>query len=235
MLIQDNYKKFVKKFLKICNKYKKNPKKIILIAVTKNQSVKKIQELIKMGQVHFGENYVKESIEKIQKLKNKASLIWHYIGSIQSNKSRFIAENYSWCHSIERINIAIRLNKQRPYFLPPLNILIQINYDAEENKSGILLNELSYLVRKIINMNFFNLRLRGFMIIPRKEKKSYNEIVKYQKIFNIFKKFNKKYPNIDTLSLGMSNDLESAILSGSNMIRIGTGIFGIKNRDIKIN
>jgi|TARA_B100001059_G_scaffold55281_1_gene50100 pyridoxal phosphate enzyme (YggS family) len=190
-------------------------KKVELIAVSKTRSTKEIQEAVDAGQVHFGENYLQESIEKINFFKG-SGLIWHFIGPIQSNKTSAIADNFDWVHSVDRIKVATRLSDQRNPALGPLNILIQVNVDREETKSGVDIENVGEIVSEIESLP--NLSLRGFMTIPRPENS--------QNSFAEMKQLISKYPNLDSLSMGMSADLEIAIKNGANLVRVGTDIFG---------
>ena len=190
-------------------------KKVELIAVSKTRSTKEIQEAVDAGQVHFGENYLQESIEKINFFKG-SGLIWHFIGPIQSNKTSAIADNFDWVHSVDRRKVATRLSDQRNPALGPLNILIQVNVDREETKSGVDIENVGEIVSEIESLP--NLSLRGFMTIPRPENS--------QNSFAEMKQLISKYPNLDSLSMGMSADLEIAIKNGANLVRVGTDIFG---------
>ncbi len=199
-----------------------------LIAVSKTKPTAMITCLAKQGQQDFAENYLQEAIGKIKSIRQdypQLQMTWHYIGHIQRNKTKDIAENFAWVHTLERDIIAKRLNEQRPSHLPPLNVLIQINIDEEKSKSGCNINEVKNLVEKIIL--YPNLKLRGLMIIPAKlDKQNDNAFARTHELFN---KIADNYPQLnewDTLSMGMSGDMETAIKYGSTMVRIGTAIFG---------
>ena len=189
--------------------------KVELIAVSKTRSTAEIQEAVDAGQVHFGENYLQESIEKINFFKG-TGLIWHFIGPIQSNKTSSIADNFDWVHSVDRIKVARRLSDQRNPALGALNILIQVNVDREESKSGVEIQNVEEIVMEIESLP--NICLRGFMTIPRPES-SKNSFAEMKHLIS-------KYPNFDSLSMGMSSDLEVAIEHGANLVRVGTDIFG---------
>ena len=186
-----------------------------LIAVSKTRSNSEIQEAVNAGQVHFGENYLQESLDKISFFKER-ELIWHFIGPIQSNKTALIAENFDWVHSVDRLKIAKRLSDQRDPSLGKLNILIQINIDEEQTKSGLLLKDVNEIISEVSNLP--NLSLRGFMCIPSPENSN--------KSFSEMADLISKYPFLDTLSMGMSSDLELAIQNGATLVRVGTDIFG---------
>jgi len=189
--------------------------RVTLIAVSKTKPTSDLQQAIDAGQRHFGENYCQEALEKIETLKGQ-NLIWHFIGPIQSNKTKQIAQNFDWVHSVDRLKIAKRLNDQRPENLEKLNILLQVNIDNESTKSGILVDEIEGLIPHF--ENFPNISLRGFMCIPDPN----NAEQSFAKMAQIM----QKHPNLDTLSMGMSADLELAIENGATFVRIGTDIFG---------
>mgnify|MGYP006078203419 CR=1 FL=1 len=186
-----------------------------LIAVSKTRSTAEIQEAVNAGQVHFGENYLQESLDKISFFKER-NLIWHFIGPIQSNKTALIAENFDWVHSVDRLKIAKRLSDQRDPGLGELNILIQINIDEEQSKSGLLLNNVNEIISEVNDLP--NISLRGFMCIPSPK----NSANSFSEMANLI----SKYPFLDSLSMGMSSDLELAIERGATLVRVGTDIFG---------
>ena len=188
---------------------------VTLVAVSKTKPASDLQQAIDAGQKHFGENYLQEALEKIDALKGQ-DLIWHFIGPIQSNKTKQIAENFSWVHSVDRLKIAKRLNEQRLENLEKLNVLLQVNIDNEPTKSGVLIDEIDDIIPHF--QNFQNISLRGFMCIPSPDN-SANSFAKMAKILN-------KHPHLDTLSMGMSADLELAIENGATFVRIGSDIFG---------
>ena len=210
LMISDNLKQVKSRIDSVQSRMK-----VELIAVSKTRSTKEIQEAVDAGQVHFGENYLQESIEKINFFKG-SGLIWHFIGPIQSNKTSAIADNFDWVHSVDRIKVATRLSDQRNPALGSLNVLIQVNVDREETKSGVDIENVGEIVSEIESLP--NLSLRGFMTIPRPENS--------QNSFAEMKQLISKYPNLDSLSMGMSADLEIAIKNGANLVRVGTDIFG---------
>ena len=213
----------------VAKNYKRNPNEITLLAVSKKQSLIKIQQAYDLGQRDFGENYLQESLEKIALLKALA-ITWHFIGPVQSNKTRDIAENFSWVHSIDRLKIAERLSQQRPKNQPPLNICIQVNIDEEENKSGIVPGELLSFAQKINALE--GIRLRGLMAIPQKvaDPNKSSPFLRMHTLFNTLKNF-PEFTGLDTLSMGMSADMEDAIANGATIVRIGTNIFGRRSED----
>jgi len=206
----------------------RDEQQIQLLAVSKTKPVSLIKQAYQFGLRHFGENYVQESIEKIQQIKEdndvKEPIFWYFIGPLQSNKTRLVAENFDWVQSVDRLKIAQRLNAQRPADLSPLNICLQVNISGEESKSGTTLSQVIELASQVSKLP--HLKLRGIMAIPAKT----NDLQQLEKQFlalhNIYRELQNKYPQVDTLSMGMSGDLESAIRCGSTMVRIGTDIFG---------
>ncbi|CAL4325192.1 Pyridoxal phosphate homeostasis protein [Buchnera aphidicola (Thelaxes suberi)] len=205
-------------------KYKKKYTDIKVIAISKKRSINEIIQAYSFGQRAFGENYVQEAIKKINNIQLKIE--WHFVGKIQSNKVSIIAKNFAWCHSITSKKHAELLNKYRPEILPPLNVLIQININCEKNKNGIYLYKLMNLVNFIYQLK--KIKLRGIMIFPNQQKDIQQKIILYKKMYIILMKLKNKYKYTDTLSLGTSYDIEEAIASGSNMLRIGQKIFNKK-------
>lgn len=208
----------------------KNRQNIVtLLAVSKTKPASAVEQAYLVGQRDFGENYLQEAIEKITRLSHLPDICWHFIGPIQSNKTKQIAQHFSWVHSVDRAKIAHRLNEhlhepnqQRYCQDTSLNICLQVNISEEPSKSGIMANELFSLAEVVDNCD--KLTLRGLMAIPEKNagEASY---IKMQLLFN---KLQAQYPTVDTLSMGMSNDLTMAITYGSTMVRVGTAIFGAR-------
>jgi len=202
---------------------------ITLLAVSKTKPASAIANAIEAGQHAFGENYVQEGVDKIRffQEQGKTDLQWHFIGPLQSNKSRLVAEHFDWCHTIDRLRIASRLNDQRPEALPPLNVLIQVNISDENSKSGIALEELDALAADVVALP--RLTLRGLMAIPAPESSYERQFAVAQQMAVAFEALKARYQTVDTLSLGMSDDMEAAIAAGSTMVRIGTAIFGARD------
>lgn len=201
---------------------------ITLLAVSKTKPADMIATLAAQGQRDFGENYLQEAIEKIQTLKQDeacSDIVWHYIGSIQRNKTRDIAEHFDWVQTVERDIIAKRLNNQRPEDMPPLNVLIQVNIDDEDSKSGCDIDELPDLIETV--KGYSRLRLRGLMIIPAKA--DTDAFTRTQQLFEDMKKAHPELSAWDTLSMGMSGDMADAIANGSTLVRVGTAIFGARD------
>lgn len=190
---------------------------IKLVAVTKQQSVEKIKMAISAGQFAFAENYLQEALPKITLLTNYP-LEWHFIGRIQKNKTRKIATYFDWVHSLDNAHIAIRLNNQRPNHFPPLNICIEVNDSMDTHKAGITLTELPVLLDILRDLP--HLRLRGLMTMVTAD---------FSKVAQYFHKLRQDGLAMDTLSMGTSQDYNQAIYAGSNLLRIGTEIFGVRN------
>ena len=205
----------------------RKPDSVRLLAVSKTFSADAVLDAMSDGQRVFGENYIAEGVEKITALREHAGLQWHCIGPIQSNKTRLVAEHFDWVQSVDRLKIAQRLSEQRPAHLPALQICLQVNIDGGINKSGVAPAELMALVKEVIQLP--NLRLRGLMTIPEPAANFLAACVLHARAKALFDEVNKAglLPEpMDTLSMGMTADLEAAIESGSTMVRVGTAIFG---------
>ena len=200
---------------------------VTLMAVSKKQSTESIREAYQAGQKDFGENYLQESISKIQELRD-LEIVWHYIGSIQSNKSKLVAENYDWIHSVAKIATLKKINNYRDSAKEKINICIQVNIDAEETKSGIHISEVEDFIKECSSMSQIN--IRGLMAIPKFQKDNDLKNVAFSKIKSLFDDLVLKGYKLDTLSIGMSADYEEAIGSGSTIVRIGTAIFGEREK-----
>ncbi|WP_312213034.1 YggS family pyridoxal phosphate-dependent enzyme [Pseudescherichia sp.] len=202
---------------------------VALLAVSKTKPASAVAEAIDAGQRAFGENYVQEGVDKIRHFQDQGvtGLQWHFIGPLQSNKSRLVAEHFDWCHTVDRLRIASRLSDQRPAGMPPLNILIQINISDEESKSGIPLAELDLLAAQVAGLP--GVCLRGLMAIPAPVSTYERQFAVARQMAVAFDALKLRYPTVDTLSLGMSDDMEAAIAAGSTLVRIGTAIFGARD------
>jgi len=198
------------------------PGSVALIAVSKTQPAAAIAEAVEAGQRHFGENYLQEALAKQSELAHLPDLIWHFIGPIQSNKTALIAEHFDWVHSIDRVKIAQRLSEQRPSDLPPLNICLQVNVSEEASKSGISLAELPGLAEAVADLP--RLQLRGLMAIPEPTDDLMAQRMPFRTLRQALESL--ALPELDTLSMGMSDDLDAAIQEGATFVRIGTAIFG---------
>jgi PLP dependent protein len=205
----------------------RDPEQISLLAVSKTVPARILREAFNLGQKSFGENYIQEAMEKIHALPD-LPLEWHFIGPIQSNKTRSIAENFSWVHSVDRLKIAERLSEQRPANLPPLNVCLQINISGEDSKAGIHAAEAETLARTVSFLP--RLKLRGLMAIPEPAEELADQRVPFAKMRELFEHLNASGLKLDTLSMGMSHDLTAAILEGATIVRVGTAIFGSRNK-----
>lgn len=222
--IKDNIDK-VKAQIAACQQINAISNEVQLLAVSKTKPSATLEQAYQGGQRDFGENYLQEALEKIQELAHLPDICWHFIGPIQSNKTKQIAENFAWVQSVDRAKIATRLNDHRRNSGKdtPLNICLQVNISHEESKSGVLVNDLFSLAEIVANCD--KLTLRGLMAIPEKNA----TLATYQHMQHLFNELKAQYPTVDTLSLGMSNDMSQAIAAGSTMVRIGTAIFGARN------
>ena len=211
---------------KACELAKRPSQQVCLVAVSKTKPLSMLLEAYDQGQRHFGENYLQDALEKISANPYK-DIVWHFIGAVQSNKTRSIAESFAWVHTIEREKIAQRLNDQRPAELPPLKVCLQVNISSEANKSGVSLADLPSLAAKVNALP--RLELAGLMCIPAanqtqaKQEQAFADMAKAQQ------QLQQTYPQLTALSMGMSADLELAIAHGATMVRIGTDIFGARN------
>jgi pyridoxal phosphate enzyme (YggS family) len=200
---------------------RRDPSAVTLLAVSKTHAVARIAEARDAGQRAFGENYVQEALEKMDRL---PGLEWHLIGPLQSNKTRLAAERFAWVHTLQSERIARRVSEQRPASLPPLNVLIQVNVSREATKSGVAFENISKLARFVAPLP--GLKLRGLMAIP--EPGAPRE--RYREVSSAFARLKAEF-GFDTLSMGMSDDLEMAIAEGATLVRVGTAIFGARNRE----
>lgn len=195
-----------------------------LLAATKTFGPEVIAAAAALGQREFGENYVQEALAKMQALAALDALQWHFIGPIQSNKTRAIAAHFAWVQSVDRLAVARRLAEQRPAELPPLQVLLQVNIDAEDSKSGVAPQALAELAQAVAGLP--RLCLRGLMAIPRAQDDPVAQRAPFARMRALFEELQRDYPTMDTLSLGMSADFEAAIAEGSTLVRIGTALFG---------
>ncbi len=221
--IKDNIAQVELQISSACQHAHRKPNEVTLLAVSKTKPINMLKQAYDAGQRAFGESYVQEAVEKIIALQSKTDISWHFIGPIQANKTKLIAQHFSWVHSVDRAKIAKRLNEHRSDQDTSLNICLQVNISGEESKSGVLLDELPALLKVIETCD--NLCLRGLMAIPEKNASQ----ASFTQMQNLFIALKKKYPTIDTLSMGMSADMQLAINAGSTMVRIGSAIFGTRN------
>ncbi len=198
---------------------------ISLLAVSKMQTAAAVRALAVVGQRAFGENYVQEGVAKIQALQDLV-LTWHFIGPIQRNKTAQIARHFDWVHSVDRLIIAQRLSAERSADAAPLNVCLQVNVSNESSKSGVSLTEVAALALAVQNLP--NLRLRGLMAIPRAEMDETKQRAQFALVRQCFDELNRMGLQLDTLSMGMSADLEAAIAEGATIVRVGTALFGTR-------
>ena len=199
------------------------PGTVAVLAVSKTFDAQAVTQAFAAGQIAFGENYIQEAVQKIVELRTLA-LQWHCIGPIQSNKTRLVAEYFDWVHTLDRLKIAQRLSEQRPAHLAPLQVCIQVNVDGGASKSGVLPQEALALAQQVAALP--RLQLRGVMSIPEPAPDLAAACAVFAKVKAVFDELNAAGLALDTLSMGMSADLEAAIASGSTMVRVGTAIFG---------
>lgn len=207
--------------------YGRPPGSVQLLAVSKTKPIEDVDAAIKAGQRNFGENYLDDAIIKVEATKGTAS-VWHFIGHIQSNKTKTIAENFDWIHTLDREKVAQRLSNQRPPDMPALNCCIQLNIDNETAKSGVSEHQLETLMNNIKDLPGLN--IRGLMVIPSVRESLAEQREVFAKVRAIFINMKEKHPKFDTLSMGMSADMEAAIAEGATIVRIGTAIFGRRNQ-----
>jgi len=225
--IADNIGSVTRRIQKATLKAGRKAGSVHLLAVSKTRPADDLRIAYKAGQRAFGENYLQEALDKMDALQDLEAIEWHFIGPIQSNKTRQIAGAFAWVHSVDRLKIAQRLDEQRDSALPPLNICLQVNIDNEDTKSGCSLADLPELAEAIEEMP--NLSLRGLMAIPDPDQPESELRSSFRKLANALKRLRQEVPGcgpLDTLSMGMSGDLEMAIEEGSTWVRIGTALFG---------
>ena len=219
-----------------CKRHGKDPEQIRILAVSKTFPASSVKEALAAGLHAFGENYVQEGVEKIQQLiAHRRSLEWHFIGPLQSNKTKEVAEHFDWMHSVDREKIARRLSEQRPPGAKPLQVCVQVNVSGEDSKSGVMPSEASALALSIASLP--NLTLRGLMAIPEPTEDEALQRSRFAELIRLFQEIRVELPapqqaHFDTLSMGMSADLEAAIAESlpqaATMVRIGTALFGVR-------
>ncbi|HBP41850.1 MAG: YggS family pyridoxal phosphate-dependent enzyme [Vreelandella alkaliphila] len=199
-----------------------------LLAVSKTKPASMIRQAWQHGQREFGENYLQEALEKQVELADLDGIVWHFIGPLQSNKTRAVAESFAWVHSVDRLKIAKRLSEQRPEHLPPLNICLQVNISREASKSGVMPDEVMALAKEVAALP--RLCLRGLMAIPAPANSLAEQRAPLAALRQLLETLQTALPDapLDTLSMGMSDDLEAAVLEGATLVRLGTAIFGAR-------
>jgi hypothetical protein len=219
----------------------RDPLTVALLAVSKTHAASLVAQAVEAGQRAFGENYVQEAIEKMDLLRSDVgeertrageertrALEWHLIGPLQSNKTRLVAACFDWVHTVESEKIARRLSEQRPAGVPPLNVLIQVNVSGEATKSGISPGDAPRLAAQVSSLPC--LKLRGLMVIPEPATDIGRQRASFRQVRELFEKLKQDHPGLDTLSMGMSEDMEAAIAEGATLVRIGTAIFGARQK-----
>jgi PLP dependent protein len=224
--IADNLQGVKARIVEAARAVRRDPASIRLVAVSKTHAPARIREARAAGQLAFGENYVQEALQKMDALAD-AALEWHLIGPLQSNKTRATAERFDWVHTLDREKIGERLSRQRPERLGPLNVLIQVNMSGEDSKSGVAPNEARALAAAIAALP--RLRLRGLMMIPEPGSDETLQRARFRAARELFGPLQGEFA-LDTLSMGMSEDLEAAVAEGSTLVRVGTAIFGPREK-----
>jgi len=219
--IGDNLQAVLQRIAHAARDAGRDPAEVTLLAVSKTHPAALVEQAMAAGQRAFGENYVQEALEKMDAVPGAE---WHLIGPLQSNKTRVVAERFQWVHTLDREKTARRLSEQRPASAPPLNVLVQVNVSREASKSGISMEETPSLVRQISSLP--KLRLRGLMAIPEPGAPR----ARFHEVRDLFEKLKGEF-GFDTLSMGMSDDMETAIAEGATMVRIGTAIFGERRKE----
>lgn len=227
--IADNIGSVTRRIQKATLQAGRAPGSVRLLAVSKTRPPEELRAAAGAGQIAFGENYLQEALDKIEALQDLPDLEWHFIGPIQSNKTRQIAESFDWVHSVDRLKIARRLSEQRPSDKPALNICLQVNINNEASKSGCLLADLPDLVSAVGELPHLN--LCGLMTIPDPDQSEADLRLSFRKLAGTLNDLKQKYPEagpLDTLSMGMSGDMELAIAEGATWVRVGTALFGAR-------
>ena len=207
-----------------CGHVQRDPASVQLLAVSKTHPSQSLREMYQAGQRSFGENYLQEALTKIDELQD-LEIEWHFIGHVQRNKTKHLAEKFDWVHGVDRLIIAERLSSQRMDSRKPLNICIQVNIDGQDSKDGCQPDEVAELVKQISQLP--NIRLRGLMVIPAPENSV--AFADAKTLFEQVKSLHARPQDWDTLSMGMSGDLDAAIAAGSTMVRVGTALFGARD------
>ena len=222
--ISNKIKKLNLEINEICRNFGKEVNEITILAASKSQSIEKIEEAFNGGIRNFGENYLQEAEPKIDSLNKE--VIWHFIGAIQTRKAKRIAEIFDWVHTVDSLKLAKKLNDSRPESQEPLKVCVQLNIDEEDSKAGIKVHELETFLSEVSGLK--NLDVKGLMVIPKPRDSLEEQHSIFKEIKEIFDSLNQKGINMDTLSMGMSSDYGPAIKEGSTIVRIGTGIFGLR-------
>ncbi|MBN8429379.1 YggS family pyridoxal phosphate-dependent enzyme [Microbulbifer salipaludis] len=225
--IPENLNSVAERIVTACRSCDRRADSVTLLAVSKTRPAEDLRVAYDAGQRHFGENYLQEALDKQEALAD-CDIIWHFIGPLQSNKTRDVAVHFHWMHTVERLKIARRLSEQRPTGMPPLNVCLQVNIDEEDSKSGVSVEKLPELAASVAALP--NLALRGLMAIPAPRGVAEDQRTPFIRLAGLLEDLKAQLPDqpLDTLSMGMSGDMEAAIFSGSTIVRIGTDIFGAR-------
>ena len=228
--IQSRLQDVTQRLTNACTRADRSADSVTLLAVSKTQSAEAVREAFAAGQRAFGENYVQEALVKMEALADlRSQLQWHLIGPLQSNKTRVVAEAFDWVHSVDRLKIAERLCEQRPAWAAPLQVCLQVNISGEASKSGVPAEEVPALAEAVARLPGTRLRLRGLMSIPEPADDPAAQRVPHRRLHELLQRLNDRGLALDTLSMGMSADLEAAVLEGATLVRVGTAIFGSRN------
>ncbi|MDF1640770.1 YggS family pyridoxal phosphate-dependent enzyme [Thalassolituus oleivorans] len=225
--IETQYQQVVNRIHGACDASGRKRGDVRLLAVSKTKPAEMVEACYRMGQRSFGENYLQDALDKITALSHLSDIEWHFIGPLQSNKTRPVANHFQWLETLDREKIAVRLNEQRPEGLPPLNVLIQVNISDEPQKAGIATNDVATFAQQLQSLP--KLKVRGLMCIPEDTPNEEHLRHQFERMQQLLRELQQIVPEADTLSMGMSGDLELAIACGSTQVRIGTDIFGARN------
>jgi pyridoxal phosphate enzyme (YggS family) len=224
--VTENFRKIQDLLAKAATEAGRNPEEIRLLAVSKTKPVEMVLEAAAAGQRDFGENFVQEGLKKIDAA-GRDDLIWHFIGHLQANKTRPVAERFQWVHTVDRLKIAERLSRQRPHYAGDLNVCIEVNIDAEETKAGVLADEVPALARAISGLP--GLKLRGLMCLPAIRQCFSEQREPFARMRELKDSLEESGIKLDTLSMGMTADYRAAVYEGATIVRIGTALFGARD------
>lgn len=231
--IKDSLNKVQQQITDAAHAAQRDAEEITLLAVSKTRPQEALRTAYEQGQRHFGENYLQEGLDKVEALADLQDICWHFIGPLQSNKTRPVAEHFDWVHSVDRLKIARRLSEQRPEGKAPLNLCLQVNISREESKAGCLPEEVATLAREIDALP--GVTLRGLMAIPKATDDAAEQRDAFAQMQTLFNTLKAELPSLDTLSMGMSGDMAAAIAEGATIVRIGTAVFGPRDYSKKQN
>ena len=227
--LQYNLRRVDERIVNVCSLAGRSPQSVALLAVSKTVDAAQVREAAAAGQRAFGENYVQEALDKITALADlRSDLEWHLIGPLQSNKTRAVAEAFDWVHSLDRLKIAQRLCEQRPADLPPLMVCLQVNISGEDSKSGVAAADVLALATAVAALPRERIVLRGLMAIPEPAAELAAQRIPHRALCELLAQLNHRGLALDTLSMGMSADLEAAVLEGATVVRVGTALFGAR-------